>query len=35
MPAANGHQEVGFLDDGQPAGTLANGQPVLGALSLA
>ena len=33
--AANGDQVVGFLDDGQPIGTLVNGIPVLGALSLA
>ncbi len=33
--AANGDQVVGFLDDGQPVGTLVNGTPVLGALSLA
>ena len=32
---ATGDQVVGFLDDGQPAGTLVNGTPVLGALSLA
>lgn len=33
--AANGDYVVGFLDDGQPVGTLVNGTPVLGALSLA
>ena len=33
--AAHGDRVVGFLDDGQPIGTLANGMPVLGALSLA
>ena len=33
--AANGDHVVGFLDDGQPVGTLVNGTPVLGALSLA
>jgi hypothetical protein len=33
--AANGDHAVGFLDDGQPIGTLLNGTPVLGALSLA
>jgi FlaA1/EpsC-like NDP-sugar epimerase len=33
--ATNGEQVVGFLDDGQPIGTLVNGIPVLGALSLA
>jgi hypothetical protein len=31
----NGDQVVGFLDDGQPIGTLVNGTHVLGALSLA
>jgi hypothetical protein len=33
--AANCDHVVGFLDDGQPVGTLVNGKPVLGALSLA
>ena len=33
--AAQGDRVVGFLDDGQPIGTLVNGIPVLGALSLA
>lgn len=33
--AANGDQGVGFLDDGQPVGTLVNGMPVLEAMSLA
>ena len=33
--AVNGDHVVGFLDDGQPVGTLVNGTPVLGALSLA
>jgi hypothetical protein len=33
--APHGDQVVGFLDDGQPVGTLVNGIPVLGALSLA
>ncbi len=32
---ANGDQVVGFLDDDQPVGPLANGTPVLGALSQA
>ena len=32
---ANGDYVVGFLDDNLPAGTLVNGTPVLGALSLA
>jgi len=33
--AASGDHVVGFLDDALPAGTLVNGTPVLGALSLA
>ena len=33
--AANGDHVVGFLDDALPAGTLVNGTPVLGVLSLA
>jgi hypothetical protein len=33
--AANGDHVVGFLDDGQPVGTLVNGTPVLDAPSLA
>jgi hypothetical protein len=33
--AAHIDRFVGFLDDGQPIGTLANGMPVLGALSSA
>ena len=33
--AAHGDHVVGFLDDGQPVGTLVNGTPVLRALSLA
>jgi hypothetical protein len=31
----NGDHVVGFFDDGHPVGTLLNGMPVLGALSLA
>lgn len=33
--AANGDHEVGFLDDGHLIGTLVNGTPVFGVLSLA
>jgi hypothetical protein len=33
--AAKGDRVVGFLDDGLPIGTLVNGVPVFGALSLA
>jgi hypothetical protein len=32
---ANVDRGVGFLDDGQPIGTIVNGMPVSGALSLA
>jgi hypothetical protein len=37
VDATDAHEDqvVGFLDYGQPVGTLENGMPVLGALSLA